>query len=68
MIESSLKLTPGSQYLANASVIDEPLQYVTIYLEGSFQAWINCENNPVMCQKMCTFKKFYDTIIKKLWL
>lgn len=45
MIESSLRLTPGSQCSVNALAIDAPLQYVTMYLEGSFQSWIDCEDN-----------------------
>lgn len=48
IIESSLKLTPGSQCSVNALAIDEPLQYVTMYLEGSFQSWIDCEENQIV--------------------
>ena len=48
MIESSLRLTPGSQCSVNALAIDNPLQYVTMYLEGSFQSWIDCEDNPMI--------------------
>lgn len=48
VIESSLRLTPGSQCSVNALAIDNPLQYVTMYLEGSFQSWIDCEDNPMI--------------------
>jgi hypothetical protein len=48
MIEESLKMTPSSQCAVNALAIDEPLQYVTMYLEGSFQSWIDCEDNPII--------------------
>jgi hypothetical protein len=48
MIEESLKMTPCSQCAVNALAIDEPLQYVTMYLEGSFQSWIDCEDNPII--------------------
>lgn len=48
MIESSLKLTPGSQCSVNALAIDHPLQYVTMYLEGSFLSWIDCEDEPII--------------------
>jgi hypothetical protein len=47
MIEESLKLTPSSQCAVNALAIDEPLLYVTMYLEGSFQSWIDCESTPI---------------------
>lgn len=46
MIEENLKLTLSSQCAVNALAIDEPLQYVTMYLEGSFQSWIDCEDTP----------------------
>lgn len=46
-VEDGLKITLGSQCALNALAIDEPLLYATMYLEGSMQSWIDCEDNPI---------------------
>lgn len=43
--EESLKTTPGSECALNALAIDEPLEYVRLYLDGSMQAWIDAIDN-----------------------
>ena len=35
--EKDLKTTPGSDCALNALAIDEPLEYVRLYLDGTFQ-------------------------------
>ena len=41
--EEGLKITPGHEGILNALAIDNPLEYATIYLEGSMQSWMDCE-------------------------
>lgn len=43
--EEGLKTTPGSKCALNALAIDEPLEYVRLYLEGTMQMWIDAENS-----------------------
>ena len=37
--EKNLKTTPGSDCALNALAIDEPLEYVRLYLDGNMQMW-----------------------------
>lgn len=39
--EESLKTTPGSECALNALAIDDPLEYVRLYLDGNMQKWID---------------------------
>ena len=41
--EEGLKITPGHEGILNALAIDNPLEYATMYLEGSMQSWMDCE-------------------------
>ena len=43
--EKDLKTTPGSDCALNALAIDEPLEYVRLYLDGSLQMWIAAEDS-----------------------
>lgn len=43
--EESLKTTPSSECALNALAIDEPLEYVRLYLDGNMQAWIDAIDN-----------------------
>lgn len=42
--EKNLKTTPGSDYALNALAIDEPLEYVKLYLDGTMQIWVDAED------------------------
>ena len=42
--EDGLKTTPCSQCQLNALVIDEPLEYVKLYLDGTMQMWVDAED------------------------
>ena len=42
--EDGLKTTPCSQCQLNALAIDEPLEYVKLYLDGTMQMWVNAED------------------------
>lgn len=42
--EDGLKTTPCSQCSLNALAIDEPLQYVKLYLDGTMQMWVDAED------------------------
>ena len=42
--EKNLKTTPGSDCALNALVIDEPLEYVRLYLDGNMQMWVDAED------------------------
>ena len=46
-VEDGLKTTPGCRCALNALAIDNPLLYATMYLEGSMQSWIACEDNSI---------------------
>lgn len=41
--EEGLKITPGHEGILDALAIDNPLEYATMYLEGSMQSWMDCE-------------------------
>ena len=43
--EKNLKTTPGSDCALNALVIDEPLEYVRLYLDGNMQMWVDAEDS-----------------------
>ena len=43
--EKRLKTTPCSECALNALAIDEPLEYVCLYLEGNMQMWIDAEDS-----------------------
>ena len=43
--EKNLKTTPGSDCALNALAIDEPLEYVRLYLDGNMQMWVDAENS-----------------------
>ena len=43
--EEGLKTTPCSECALNALAIDNPLEYATLYLEGSMQKWIDAEDS-----------------------
>ena len=42
--EDVLKTTPCSQCSLNALAIDEPLEYVKLYLDGTMQMWVDAED------------------------
>ena len=42
--EDGLKTTPCSQWQLNALAIDEPLEYVKLYLDGTMQMWVDAED------------------------
>lgn len=42
--EDGLKTTPCSQCSLNALAIDEPLEYVKLYLDGTMQMWVDAED------------------------
>ena len=42
--EDGLKTTPCSQSSLNALAIDEPLEYVKLYLDGTMQMWVDAED------------------------
>lgn len=42
--EDGLKTTPCSQCQLNALAIDEPLEYVKLYLDGTMQMWVDAED------------------------
>ena len=42
--EGGLKTTPCSQCSLNALAIDEPLEYVKLYLDGTMQMWVDAED------------------------
>ena len=42
--EDGLKTTPFSQCQLNALAIDEPLEYVKLYLDGTMQMWVDAED------------------------
>ena len=42
--EKDLKTTPRSVYSLNALAIDEPLEYVKLYLDGTMQIWVDAED------------------------
>ena len=44
----NVKVSQSRNDIGFEQMIDNPLQYVTMYLEGSFQSWIDCEDNPMI--------------------
>lgn len=42
--EDGLKTTRCSQCQLNALAIDEPLEYVKLYLDGTMQMWVDAED------------------------
>ena len=43
--ENNLKTTPSSDCALNALAIDEPLEYVRLYLDGNMQMWVDAEDS-----------------------
>ena len=43
--ENNLKTSPGSDCALNALAIDEPLEYVRLYLDGNMQMWVDAEDS-----------------------
>ena len=43
--EKNLNTTPGSDCALNALAIDEPLEYVRLYLDGNMQMWVDAEDS-----------------------
>ena len=43
--EKNLKTTPSSDCALNAPAIDEPLEYVRLYLDGNMQMWVDAEDS-----------------------
>ena len=43
--EKNLKTTPSSDCALNALAIDEPLEYVRLYLDGNMQMWVDAEDS-----------------------
>ena len=43
--EKNLKTTPGSDCALNALAIEEPLEYVKLYLDGNLQMWVDAEDS-----------------------
>ena len=43
--EKNLKTTPGSDCALNALAIDEPHEYVRLYLDGNMQMWVDAEDS-----------------------
>ena len=43
--EKNLKTTPGSDCALNALAIDEPVEYVRLYLAGNLQMWVYAEDS-----------------------
>lgn len=43
--EEGLKTTPNSEYALNALVIDNPVEYARLYLDGTMQIRIDAEDS-----------------------
>ena len=43
--EKKFETTPGSQCALNALVIDNPLEYARLYLDGMMQVWMDPEDS-----------------------
>ena len=43
--KKNLTTTPGSDCALNALAIDEPLEYVRLYLDGNLQLWVDAEDS-----------------------
>ena len=46
--ETDLKTTTGSDCALNALAIDEPLEYVRLYLDGTMQMWVDAEDSLII--------------------
>ena len=44
-VEKNLTTTPESDCALNALAIDEPLEYVRLYLDGTMQMWVDAEDS-----------------------
>ena len=42
--EKNLTTTPGSDCALNALVIDKPVEYAKLYLDGTMQIWVDAED------------------------
>ena len=43
--EKNLITTPGSECALTSLAVDEPLEYVRLYLDGNLQMWIDAEDS-----------------------
>ena len=43
--EKNLRTTPRSDCALNTLAIDEPLEYVRLYLDGNMQMWVDAEDS-----------------------
>ena len=43
--EKNWRTTPGSDCALNTLAIDEPLEYVRLYLDGNLQMWVDAEDS-----------------------
>ncbi|MBP3459686.1 MAG: toxin-antitoxin system protein [Lachnospiraceae bacterium] len=43
--EEGIKTTPCSQCVLNALAINNPLEYATLYLDGTMQVWVDAEDS-----------------------
>ncbi len=43
--EKNLRTTPSSDCALNTLAIDEPLEYVRLYLDGNMQMWVDAEDS-----------------------
>ena len=62
--EKNLTTTPGSDCALNALAIDEPLEYVRLYLDGTLQMWIDAEDS----LKKLPFRKSVPTVYKLIFI
>ena len=42
--EKNLITTPGSERALTSLAVDEPLEYVKLYLDGTMQIWVDVED------------------------
>ena len=51
--EEGVKTTPGLECALNALAIaiDEPLEYVRLFLDGNIQMWVDAEDSLEICQE-----------------
>jgi hypothetical protein len=43
--EKNLITTPGSERALTSLAVDEPLEYVKLYLDGNLQMWVDAEDS-----------------------
>ena len=43
--EKNLITTPGSECALTSLAVDEPLEYVKLYLDGNLQMWVDAEDS-----------------------